>query len=121
MEALRARAGSRAWDTLVAAVLLQRDAGGDLPGLLRDLAASQEAAARTDQDAQAVTAQARFTARLVVGLPAVALALAELGSPGFLASLLGNPLSVVLLVLAVGLQAVAMLVVRGITRRLAAP
>ena len=28
----RARAASRAWDTLVAAVLVQRDAGGDLPG-----------------------------------------------------------------------------------------
>jgi tight adherence protein B len=121
LEGLRARARSRAWDTLVAAVLVQRAAGGDLPGLLRELAASQEASARADDDARAATAQARFTARLVAGLPAVALALAELASPGFLAGLLGNPLSLVLLILAGGLQLAAFLAVRAITRRLAAP
>lgn len=121
LEALRARAGSRAWDTLVAAVLLQRDAGGDLPALLRDLATSQEAAARADHDARAVTAQARFTARLVAGLPAVALVLAELGSPGFLAGLVTKPLSAVLVMLAALLQLIALLAVRGIGRRLAAP
>jgi tight adherence protein B len=121
LEELRARARSRAWDTLVAAILVQRDAGGDLPGLLRELAASQEAAARADHDARAATAQARFTARLVAGLPAVALALAELGSPGFIAGLLTNPLSLVLVVLAAGLQLMAFVAVRAITRRLAAP
>ena len=44
LERLRARAATRAWDTLVAAILLQRDAGGDLPALLRELAAALEAA-----------------------------------------------------------------------------
>lgn len=118
---LRARAGSRAWDTLVAAVLVQRDAGGDLPGLLRDLAASQEAAARTDHDARAATAQARFTARLVTGLPVGAVALAELAGPGFVHNLLANPLSLVLLVLAVSLQVAAYASVRAISRRLSTP
>ncbi|MEA2126666.1 MAG: tight adherence protein [Solirubrobacteraceae bacterium] len=121
LEGLRARARSRAWDTLIAAILVQRDAGGDLPGLLRELAASQEAAARTDHDARAATAQARFTARLVAGLPAVALVLAELASPGFLAGLLTNPLSLVLLTLAAALQLSAFLAVRAISHRLAAP
>ncbi len=121
LEALRARAGSRAWDTLVAAVLLQRDAGGDLPGLLRDLAASLEAADRADRDARAATAQARFTAGLVAGLPLIAVGLAELGSPGFVVRLLGHPLSAVLVVLAAALQAIAFVAVRAITRRLAAP
>ena len=74
--------GGPAWDTLVAAILLQRDAGGDLAGLLRDLAASLEAAARVDADARAATAQARFTARLVLWLPAGAAVLAELARPG---------------------------------------
>ena len=64
----RAR-GTHAWDTLTAAVLLQRDAGGDLAGLLRELAASGEAADRAERDARAATAQARFTAWLVLGLP----------------------------------------------------
>ncbi len=121
LEDLRARAGSRAWDTLVAAVLVQRDAGGDLPALLRELAASQEAASRTDDDARAATAQARFTARLVAGLPGLAVILAELASPGFAAGLLSNPLSLVLVVLALILQAVAFVAVRAISHRLAAP
>lgn len=121
LEALRVRAGSRAWDTMVAAMLVQRDAGGDLPGLLRELAVSQEAAARTDQDARAATAQARFTARLVAGLPGCALVLAELASPGFTRGLVADPLSLVLVVLAGALQVIAFVAVRTISRRLAAP
>ena len=90
---LRARAGSHAWDTLIAAVLLQRDAGGDLAALLRELAASAEAAERAERDARAATAQARFTAWLVLGLPLAGAVLAELAAPGFAASLIANPLS----------------------------
>ena len=92
-ERLRRRAGAPAWDAIVAGILLQRDAGGDLPALLRDLAAALEAAARQDREALAATAQARFTARLVLGMPLAAAALAELGSPGFFGRLLANPLS----------------------------
>jgi len=121
LEDLRARAGSRAWDTLVAAVLLQRDAGGDLPALLRDLAASLEAAARAERDARAATAQARFTAWLVAALPAVAIALAELASPGFVAGLISNPLSAALAAAGLLLQGIALLAVRALDRRLGAP
>ena len=88
----RPRGGCRAWDTLIAAILLQRDAGGDLPALLRDLAAALEAARRLERDARTATAQARFTAWLVVGLPLAAAALAELAAPGFLAGLIAAPL-----------------------------
>ena len=91
LERLRLRAGCRAWDTLIAAILLQRDAGGDLPALLRELAAALEAADRLERDARTATAQARFTAWLVVGLPVAAAALAELAAPGFLAALVAAP------------------------------
>jgi tight adherence protein B len=52
LEALRERARSPAWDTLVAAMLLQREAGGDLARLLRELATSLEAGRRADRDAE---------------------------------------------------------------------
>ena len=113
---LRARAGSHAWDTLTAAVLLQRDAGGDLAALLRELAVSGEAAERAERDARAATAQARFTAWLVLGLPAAAACLAELAAPGFLATLAGNPLSAWLAGLGVLLQLVALACVRRLAR-----
>jgi tight adherence protein B len=119
LEALRRRAGSPAWDTLVAAVLLQRDAGGDLAGLLRTLARRLEEGRRADADARSATAQARFTALLVAALPAGAAGLAELGAPGYLASLAAAPLTLALLLASLALQAVAVLAIRRIARVLA--
>jgi tight adherence protein B len=116
LEALRRRAGSPAWDTIVAAILLQREAGGDLAGLLRDLAAALDAAERAERDARAATAQARATARIVLGLPAAAAALAELASPGFTAGLLARPASAALAVLAALLQVAALLAMRRLAR-----
>ena len=116
LEGLRARAGCPAWDTMVAGILLQRDAGGDLASLLRDLAHSLEAAARAERDGEAATAQARFTARLVLVLPAAAAALAELAAPGLVASRLADPLPATLIALAVVLKVGAMLAVRRLTR-----
>jgi tight adherence protein B len=116
LERLRARAHAPAWDTLVAALLLQRDAGGDLAGLLRRLAVSAEAAERAEADARTATAQARFTARLVAGMPIAAAGFAELASPGFTLALLRDPISGWLLAGAAVLQAVGLLSVRRIAR-----
>jgi tight adherence protein B len=116
LERLRDRAASPAWDAIVAGILLQRDAGGDLPTLLRDLARALETAARQDRDALAAIAQARFTARIVLTLPVGAALLAELARPGLLASLLTNPVSLVLTVLALAFQVVALGAVARITR-----
>jgi tight adherence protein B len=116
LEALRRRAGSPAWDAMVAGILLQRDAGGDLPALLRDLATALETAARQDRDAIAATAQARFTARTVLVLPVGAALLAELAQPGLLGDLLANPVSAWLTCFAIFLQAVALVSVRRLAR-----
>jgi tight adherence protein B len=116
LEALRARAGSAAWDTMVAGILLQRDAGGDLASLLRELAGSLDAASRAEHDGRAATAQARFTARLVLLLPAGAAVLAELGSPGLLAARLSQPLPGALMLVAATLQLAALIAIRGLAR-----
>jgi tight adherence protein B len=116
LERLRARARTRAWDTLVAAILLQRDAGGDLARLLRTIAAAQEDAARVEADARSLTAQARFTAWLVTLLPVAAAVLAELARPGYFLSLVRAPLTGVLVALAIGCQVTAGILVRRIAR-----
>ena len=85
LEALRARARSPRLDSLVAACLLQRSAGGDLARLLRGLARSFEDQSRLEDEVKAATAQARFTGLVVVLLPLAGAGLAELASPGFLA------------------------------------
>ena len=101
-------------DTLAAAVLLQRDAGGDLAGLLRELAISLEERARVAADARSVTAQARFTALLVSALPVAGLGLAELAQPGFVLGLASSPMTALMVASALALQAVAFLCIRRI-------
>ncbi|HEX8083099.1 MAG TPA: type II secretion system F family protein [Solirubrobacteraceae bacterium] len=116
LEDLRSRASDPGWDTLVAAILLQRDAGGDLAHLLRRLAERIENAQRAEAEARAATAQARFTAWLVACLPAGAALLAELGSPGYVASLFHEPLTAMLVATSVALQLAAILAVRRIAK-----
>jgi tight adherence protein B len=113
---LRGRARTHAWDTLVAAILLQRDAGGDLAALLRELAVAGEAAERAGREARTATAQARFTAWLVLGLPPGAAILAELGSAGFIAGLVATPLSAWLAGTAFLLQGIALVCVVRLAR-----
>lgn len=113
---LRARAASRAYDTIVAAILLQRDAGGDLATLLRELAAAQEEAIRLADDAHATTAQARFTGVVVCVLPVGAAALAELARPGALAALFRVPVAGWLAGFAVFLQLVGFVAIRRLAR-----
>jgi tight adherence protein B len=116
LEALRRRARDPAWDTIVAAILLQRDSGGDLAGLLRSIATGLEEAARVEADARSATAQARFTAWLVALLPVGAALLAELAKPGFVGELLGAPLAPWLLGAAAVCQLVACVLIRRIAR-----
>jgi tight adherence protein B len=116
LERIRARAADPGWDTLVAAILLQRDAGGDLAALLRAIAERLEERARLEADARGATAQARFTAWLVVLMPAGAAALAELSTPGFLAGLAASPESGLPACVAIGLGLVAVMAIRRIAR-----
>lgn len=115
LERLRAAANHRCYDSIVAAILLQREAGGDLVGLLRQLAATLEQDAREVADARAATAQARYSAGLVAGLPLVAAVLAELAAPGSVRLLLSTPLSAVLTAAAVSLQLLAWVVIRRVS------
>jgi tight adherence protein B len=116
LEGLRRRASVRPFDTLVAAILVQDRAGGDLARLLRGLAAAVEEASRLEGDARTATAQARFTGLLVSVLPLGAAALAELASPGYLASLMGAPLTAWLLGCALGCQLAALVLIGRIAR-----
>jgi tight adherence protein B len=116
LEAMRARIRGPAVDTIVAAALLQRDAGGDLARLLRDCARTAEDADRVEREARAATAQARFTGGIVVALPLGGAVLAELASPGFLAGLAGSFLTAWLVGVALVLQVVAAVLIRRLAR-----
>jgi len=116
LAAFARRAGPGPCDTLAAAILLQRDAGGDLGGLLRSLAAALETRARVVGEARSATAQARFTALIVTGLPLAGLALGELARPGLVLELASTPLTAAMIAVALVLQVVAFACVRRIAR-----
>ena len=116
LEALRVRVGSERIDTLVAACLLQRRAGGDLARLLRECARAFEDQARLLDEARAATAQARFTGVVVVLLPLGGALLSELASPGYLRGLAGSFLTLWLGGLALVLQVVAAVLIRRLAR-----
>ena len=107
---LAQRTGLPAYDTLVAAILLQRDAGGDLAGLLRGVARSLEESARVAADARR---EACLRGR---GAGVGAAALAELAQPGYLLALLGAPIPAVLAAIAAVLQVAALVLVRRLGR-----
>lgn len=116
LEALRARARSHEIDTVVAGILLQRRAGGDLARLLRDCARAFEDQARLEGEVRAATAQARFTGLIVVLLPLGGALLAELASPGYLAGLAGGFLTAWLVGMALVMQIVAAVTIRRLGR-----
>jgi tight adherence protein B len=116
LEAMRRRAGSPGMDVLVASCLLQRRAGGDLARLLRDSARALEDQARLGDEVRSATAQARFTAVVVVLLPLGGALLAELASPGWFAGLWSSFLTAWLVGLALVLQALAAILMQRLGR-----
>jgi tight adherence protein B len=116
LEAMRLRARSPGMDALVAACLLQRRAGGDLARLLRDSARALEDQARVEDEVRSATAQARFTALIVVLLPLGGALLAELASPGWFASLWSSFLTAWLVGIALILQTLAAVLMQRLSR-----
>ena len=116
LEAMRARVTSDRLDTVVAACLLQKRAGGDLSLLLRETARTMEEGSRLEGELRAATAQARFTGVLVVMLPLGGALLAELASPGWFAGLWSSFLTAWLVGIAIFLQLLAALLIRRLGR-----
>jgi tight adherence protein B len=113
---LRTRLRSPRVDALCAALAAHQLAGGDLVGLLRRFATAAAEREGVMAEARSATAQARFTGLLVVAMPLGAAALAELASPGFLAGVLSNPVSLLLLGVATALQLSGFAAIRRLGR-----
>jgi len=116
LEAMRARIRDPSIDTIVAAAVLQKRAGGDLATLLRESARAFEDEARVAGEARAATAQARFTGLIVVLMPLGGALIAELASPGYLRGLTGSFLTAWLGGVAIALQVVAAVTIRRLGR-----
>ena len=116
LDSLRRRARSRRIDLVVAAVALQRRAGGDLATLLRSIAATIEESDRLRDEARAASAQARFTSTIVLVMPVAAIALGELAAPGSASRVVGSAIGLWLVGIAVAMQVAGAVMVRRISR-----
>ncbi len=118
LEALLKRVPSARIDALVAAILSQERAGGDLARLLRRHARAATERQRAEKEARSATAQARMTGGMVVAMPLVMGLLVELIAPGFLSGMLSEPASAALLASAAVLQVLGFLAIRklGVVR-----
>lgn len=110
--ALLARVPSDRIEGLVAAILSQERAGGDLARLLRRHARAAAERQRTEKEARSATAQARMTGGMVVAMPLIMGLVVELISPGFLSGMASEPAAALLLVSAAILQLLGYLAIR---------
>lgn len=115
--ALAAALGERA-RFAAAAVSLQLRAGGDLPALLRSLALRLDERRGVNAEIRALTAQARFSARIVPLLPVVGLALAALLDAGAVRLLLTTAPGLAIVAVAAVLDLAGLLAIRAIARRI---
>ena len=116
LERLRSRSASRALALIVAALQVQRRSGGNLARLLRDVATSLEQDRQVVEEANSATAQARFTALVVVALPACGIALGALAAPGLPGRMAGSPFGAALLIASLALQVAGALMIRRLGR-----
>lgn len=103
---LQRRTASQAIALIVAAIELQRRTGGDLASLLREFGDAFRTRRLARQSARAATAQARFTALVVCGLPLGAGLTAELARPGTIGMTLSQPIGLVMVLLGLAGEAV---------------
>jgi tight adherence protein B len=116
LERLRSRSASGAVALIVAAMQVQRRSGGDLARVLRDVATALEQDWQVIEEADAATAQARFTAIVVVALPVCGIGLGALASPGLPARMAGSPFGAALLLASLALQVCGALLIRRLAR-----
>jgi len=115
LDGWRRRTDEPAHATLVAGLLLHGEAGGELAEVLRGQAASLDRARRQAAEAESAIVQARAAARIVGGIPVLAMAAALVLAPSTVQQMTSTPLGAILVVAAVGLQAVALVAVRRLT------
>ena len=100
----------------VTAVLTQREAGGNLSGVLDNLSAVIRERFKVKRQVRVISAHGRITATILAGLPPVVGVAQLVIAPNNAALLFNDPLGVKMLIGAVALQCIGMLWIRKIIR-----
>ncbi len=100
----------------VTAVLLQRQVGGNLAGLLDTVGEIVRMRWRIEADVRSLTAQGRLSGWIVGGLPFALGGFVLVVNPGYVGVLFQEPLGRFMLLTAVALQAVGVAIIRRLVR-----
>lgn len=99
----------------VTAVLIQRQTGGDLSEVLKNISGMIRGRVRLSQHVKSKTAEGRFTGYVLVAFPAVMFMISYYLNPKYAGVLLRDPDGRVLLGVAVGLQMIGLFAIRKLT------
>lgn len=99
----------------VTAVLIQRQTGGDLSEVLKNISGLIRQRIRLQQNVKAKTAEGRFTGYIMVAFPIIMFFIASSLNQDYSRTLLHTPAGLKLLGLAGGLQVMGLLAIRKIT------
>jgi tight adherence protein B len=99
----------------VTAVLIQRQTGGDLSEVLKNISGMIRNRVRLQQHVKAKTAEGRFTGYVLVAFPMVMFLLLSVMNPKYAHTLTGTATGHKLLAIAFGLQMLGMYAIRKIT------
>jgi tight adherence protein B len=98
----------------VTAVLTQRESGGNLAGVLDNLASVIRERFKVKRQVKVISAHGRMTAAILSGMPPVLATLITLISPGGMLLLINDPIGIKMIFGAIALQITGMLIMRKI-------
>ncbi|NIJ18110.1 type II secretion system F family protein [Sphingobium vermicomposti] len=101
---------------LAAAIRTNLRYGGSITGVLSNLAAILRERIRIKRELKAATSEAKVSSRVLIAMPLVAMALLMSMNPAYIDFFLADPRGRKLAVVAIGLQAAGMLVMRRVMR-----
>jgi tight adherence protein B len=115
LKTMAARIESTDFAFFITAVLIQRQSGGDLSEVLRNISGMIRQRIRLQQHVKAKTAEGRFTGYILVAFPAVMFCVAYVMNPDYAGVLIHTSAGVKMLLTAFGLSMLGLFAIRQIT------
>lgn len=111
---LSERVGSDVLDLLVTAMLIQRQAGGNLAEVLLNIHATIQDRLRIQQEIKTLTAQGRISGYIIAALPFGIAGVLSVVNPSYMSLLFTNPIGIAMLVGGLISQFIGFLIIRKI-------
>jgi tight adherence protein B len=114
MSAMARRSGSKDFDIVITAMLIQQSTGGNLAEILDNVAHTMRERIRIRGEIQTLTAQQMLTGYVIGGLPFVMIVLFSLLSPGYMTPLFTTTMGHLMLIGAAFLEFFGVMLIRKI-------